>query len=534
MNKKVKIIVINITAIILISIINLLTFTKNEKIINDENLDIAFYEDGNLVKDIPTKNNEENIYFDYGECDNGASVIWNEEQYAPLIKNLTNSNTKCRIYFKQKYVEKILNGAYPIIKDNLIPVIINDDGTVTRADEKEKWYSYSEQKWANAVILNDGVKDPGANNPIAESDIESYFVWIPRYRYEIFDDGNYNGLTSVQDKVQIINIEFENIGTPLKNGSSKKEWLTHPAFTSFNTNGIWVGKFDTGYKDAANTKAAEVNPTSEADAKNKASQVIIKPNEYSWRGIQTGKAYAVARAYAENLNSHSMKNMEWGAVAYLQHSKYGSHESIRNNNNSNYLTGYAALKEPTIGLTNTNELCNTTPLACNEYSSSDKGKDGEYTVNYFNKASVVASTTNNYSGIYDLSGGAWENVMALIEDENGNYLTGRSGLGTDIPLPDSRYFDVYSNSNDSFSFSRGHFGDAIKEMGPFQSVKYGTQTRYISSWYKDEAIFITSNSQILSRGGGYRYGSDSGMFAFATNDGYAYDLIGFRIVLAFN
>ena len=71
-------------------------------------------------------------------------------------------------------------------------------------------------------------------------------------------------------------------------------------------------------------------------------------------------------------------------------------------------------------------------------------------------------------------------------------------------------------------------------MGPFQSVKYGTQTRYISSWYKDEAIFITSNSQILSRGGGYRYGSDSGMFAFATNDGYAYDLIGFRIVLAFN
>ena len=84
MNKKVKIIVINITAIILISIINLLTFTKNEKIINDENLDIAFYEDGNLVKDIPTKNNEDNIYFDYGECDNGASVIWNKEEWAPL------------------------------------------------------------------------------------------------------------------------------------------------------------------------------------------------------------------------------------------------------------------------------------------------------------------------------------------------------------------------------------------------------------------------------------------------------------------
>ena len=33
--------------------------------------------------------------------------------------------------------------------------------------------------------------------------------------------------------------------------------------------------------------------------------------------------YTSARAYATNLNSHMLKNSEWGAVAYLTESKYG-------------------------------------------------------------------------------------------------------------------------------------------------------------------------------------------------------------------
>ena len=30
-----------------------------------------------------------------------------------------------------------------------------------------------------------------AEEIIPESNIESYFVWIPRYRYKIFNNGNY-------------------------------------------------------------------------------------------------------------------------------------------------------------------------------------------------------------------------------------------------------------------------------------------------------------------------------------------------------
>ncbi len=292
----------------------------------------VFYKNNELTEEMPQKDNKENLVFDHGECDNGASIEWNYEEWSPLIKNLKSVKTECSLYFEERYTEKILRGTDPVLSDKLIPITINEEnGSVTRANEKEKWYDYENQQWANAVILKDGKADPGANEPIEENDIESYFVWIPRYRYEIFDEGNYNDLTTKTNKEQIINIEFENKDVAAQNGSKEGEWLTHPAFTSFNTNGIWVGKFETGYDGAGSTKAAEVNPADERASIEAANKVIIKPNVYSWRGIQVAKAYTVGLHYEERLNSHMMKNTEWGAVAYLQHSKYGSHTSVRIN-----------------------------------------------------------------------------------------------------------------------------------------------------------------------------------------------------------
>ena len=145
------------------------------------------------------------------------------------------------------YQETILNGAYPVLEDSLIAVTIEEDGTVKRADLGSKWYSYAEQKWANAVIL----KDESTNNnyaegaTIPEEAIESYFVWIPRYKYKIFDDGNYTGLGTIEEAAQEIEIEFENKDTPVSSGTTVGSWLTHPAFTAFDSNGMWVGKFET-------------------------------------------------------------------------------------------------------------------------------------------------------------------------------------------------------------------------------------------------------------------------------------------------
>ncbi len=528
-----------------------------------KNLKIEGTKEGRTIKTSKLKPNEEKEY---------ELRIWIDEDVT--IENDTmNKIYKSKIVVDSKlgnipYTESILKGTDPVLDGRLIPITINEEnGKVTRADETKKWYSYAEQKWANAVILKSGVEDPGANEPIDEADIESYFVWIPRYRYEIFDEGNYAGLTTKSNKVQIINIEFESKDEDVKNGTSVGQWLTHPAFTAFNTNGIWVGKFETGYDGAGSTGAAQVNPANEAATIEATSKVIIKPNVYSWRGIQVANVYTIGRHYESTLNSHMMKNTEWGAVAYLQQSEYGSHQSFRINNNSSYLTGYAANQEPTTGYTATNELCSTTPDACNEYGGATPGSDGTYNTNYFNKASVIASTTNNYTGVYDMSGGAWEYMMSGMDDNStGDGKTGKlsagrhnvynSGFngkltcptcndtgvevnheitevtgGIDLPT-DERFFDKYDYSTINTTYNRGFLGDATKEMGPFQSMRYGTQTRNVGSWYDDESGFVHSTLPWFIRGGDFNGGTGAGVFDFGSTNGGANGGVSFRLVLA--
>ena len=47
----------------------------------------------------------------------------------------------------QIYKEVILNGTEPKLEEPLIPVTIEDDGTVKKADITSKWYSYEEKRW---------------------------------------------------------------------------------------------------------------------------------------------------------------------------------------------------------------------------------------------------------------------------------------------------------------------------------------------------------------------------------------------------
>ncbi len=235
--KKRKNILISLGVVVLISVSLLLyktfaSFTEsaefpimNGKVDYFGNSDIyfVFYKGENqLLEEMPQKGNEENLVFDHGECDNGASIEWNFEEWSPLVKNLKSVKTKCSLYFEERYTEKILRGTDPVLDGKLIPIKINEEnGLVTRANEKEKWYDYENQEWANAVILRDGKADPGENEPIEENDIESYFVWIPRYRYEIFDEENYEGLGTKEEKEQIINVEFENKDEEVKSGTTK-------------------------------------------------------------------------------------------------------------------------------------------------------------------------------------------------------------------------------------------------------------------------------------------------------------------------
>lgn len=158
------------------------------------------------------------------------------------------------------YTESLLNGADPVLSNNLVAVLLADDGTVTKADINNEWYNYGNKNWANAVVLKNQNISYSIGAVIPETNIESYFVWIPKYSYQLWDLGNYSSRTTLKDATQKINIKFGltntsnavngECTTPITSGDSGNcqigDYMTHPAFLAFNTNGIWVGKFETG------------------------------------------------------------------------------------------------------------------------------------------------------------------------------------------------------------------------------------------------------------------------------------------------
>ena len=376
--------------------------------------------------------------------------------------------------------------AYPTLGSGMIPVTISNNGTVKYADTNSNWYNYCDKIWANAVILLSGSYKVG--DTIPESAIESYFVWIPRFRYKLWNTG------TASKGPHSIEIEFETKDTTPSTGSNNGEWLTHPAFTSFNSNGFWVGKFETGYKGATSTSTAQVNS-------NDSSKVIIKPNVYSWRNITIGNMFLTSYNYKRDLDSHMMKNTEWGAVAYLSHSKYGINREVNINNNSSYKTGYSAIVFQTYG-------------------------DGNsYNQPYNTEIGYLASTTENITGVYDMSGGTWESVAG--------YITGKLGSsGLTQTNYNSKYFDVYNSSSTIKTYQYRILGDSTGEIGPFKNYTDGNgNLRYYSSWYEDFSNFVDSSYPWFARGGMYNNGVHAGQFNFGRNTGVKRNDYSFRLVL---
>ena len=471
--------------------------------------------------------------------------MWMDEERSEGVTGNQTFIGKIRIEtsYEYRYQESILNGTDPVLKEGLIPVTIEKDGVVKKADESEEWYQYANQKWANAVILEDESIEYQNGETIPESNIESYFVWIPKYRYKLWDLGNYTGLSSIDSSkvhdIEIIFGEYDTVDkegeckTPGVSGSSGNckigDYMTHPAFQSFGTKGIWVGKFEVGYKGATSAAGAQQNVYN-------SDKVEIKPNVYSWRSINVSNAHLNSYNYKREYDSHMMKNTEWGAVAYLQHSIYGSRASVRINNNSNYITGYSATAEPTCGYTGDNR-------DCNRYEGTSLNTDGTYTKRYNSKIGYLASTTNNISGIYDMSGGSWEYMMGvMLYSDNQTPCAGRdatytsgfagpycntSGSATGISLPEKKYYDTYLYGTDDKHYSRRILGDATGEMGPF----FQLNNRKQGSWYSDENIFVWTESSWFNRSGNFLHGMGTGIF---TTGRFAGSASGesFRIVLA--
>ena len=445
----------------------------------------------------------------------GADLILGEEvSFSNGATNLKANNVQDaieEIYNKTIDNSSCKNVSAPKLGEGLVPVTIENDGTVKYADTTKKWYNYCDKIWANAVILEDNASY-NVGDIIQESDIQSYFVWIPKYKYKLWNVDvaveNAHEIEIVFDETNTTDFEGVSCKTPMTSGGSGNcnngEYMTHPAFISMNVNEFWVGKYETGYKGATSVAAAQVNT-------NDTSKVIIKPNAYSWRNITVYNSFLNSYNYKRNLDSHMMKNTEWGAVAYLSHSKYGINKKININNNSSFKTGYSAL-----------------PSTNQQVFQGTYGDGYAFNNVYNTKIGYKSSTTENISGVYDTSGGTYEYMSSYISGK-----LGASGFNTTtIANFDSKYFDIYNSSSAISTHQYKILGDATGEMGPFASYVDGDNySRNHNSWYNDNSSFVHSSDPWFSRGGNYYNGILASQFNFDRHTGENSTKYTFRIVL---
>ncbi|MBQ3422210.1 MAG: hypothetical protein IJH34_11220, partial [Romboutsia sp.] len=326
----------------------------------------------------------------------------------------------------------------PVLDTGMIPVKISDTGVVTAVSEDDDtWYDYSNQEWANAILVKEtGVKTRSANKndltTINSSDILAYYVWIPRYSYKIWTLDASSDHTGDE---QTIDIKFVNKNTK-DAGTSVGDYYTHPAFTfgSQELDGLWLGKFEMSHDTLASSSVSNDLGCTNTTCTN-ANGLRILPTVSSLRYNSVSNMYYATRSMEQsnnvfgitNSDSHMMKNSEWGAVAYLSHSNYGINTEIRKNNYRKYFGSYYKTSTgcgANVANANTTTIVTTCAIPYGIVS-------GETFV-------YPQSTTGNISGIFDMSGGAGEYVM-------GNYdgTIGSSGFTT---MPDSKYYDNYPSS----------------------------------------------------------------------------------------
>jgi type IV pilus assembly protein PilA len=392
---------------------------------------------------------------------------------------LTVSGTKTVTKVNDTVTSFVRGANVPVLATGMVPIKWDGSAWVDTTEADSAWYNYdtTNKIWANARTA-DG----------------SYWVWIPRYIYKI---NTTNWHTST---VGSINIQFTkgiddnwnssvigNIILDESANASNNTWTNHPAFTFGDTEltGFWVAKFE-----ASGTTAA----------------VDFKPNVAALRSQTIGALFMAARnmetntrygwgATGDEIDTHMMKNSEWGAVAYLTQSTYGKNAEIWVNNSNTYTTGCAA-----------NSASEAAYVGCENAYNTANG--------------LQASTTGNIYGIYDMSGGSWEFTSDYVDNGHTNLNNGSVILNTD-----SKHKAIYTKASTDSDINNYALTINKKGIAVYETSQNGTGS---TSWNGDYSVMPRTDQPWFARGSSYGDGANAGVFNFRIDTGSAHSYIGFR------
>ena len=459
---------------------------------------------------------------------------------------------------------------------NMIPVKYT--GTTTNAQwtslakpedaaHQGEWYDYKDNsnkdtKWANAVTVKDPSKYKGQTKVVEQADILGYWVYIPRYAYEVMRRDSTDKPVPAQNFL----ISFEKTTTPKRRPAACSEkgkdyrtqcdldrsyikgqpsnqgtWATHPAFTfgSKELNGIWFAKFET----TGTTTQPTVLPN-EAHISGNYNDINHKVgNFYSLsktlgvddRNNVGGSDFSTTQNnhHLAKLSSHMVNNNDWGAATYLSASKYGAgyngvqingQSDNRNNGNGDTYgtTGCGPYANRDTGSYSANRTewyitynnISTGSLGTQQACSSDGTRA------YNGTLGQLASTTNNPTGIYDMSGGGQEYTASSYTSDLNNSSTNYFSQSAHPP-----YVNTYNFSNPNSCTFATCGGQALYETNDGNNNS-------TAQWNGNYMYFVESLGPWFARGGYYGDGSGAGLFDASYGNGHAYFYNAIRVALA--
>ena len=376
----------------------------------------------------------------------------------------------------------------PKVTTGMIPIKWKNNTWVVCSQDDAEWYNYDDKKeWAN-VMLSDGTYKADTvsiGQTVAERDLGSMYVWIPRYAYKIAGEKNIE-VTFLKGNTNEGSDGV--IYTTDESTDTTQTAIVHPAFNLGGTelNGFWVAKFEASGINKDGNAVGNASSSSSAQQYAPDSTTIAKslPNKISWRHISIGESEKRSMDIAttskssfgltSGANTHLIKNSEWGAVAYLCYSECGS-----------------------VPMTNGAGTLNSSPwYYYNLYtgqgpkSDSDEGMYSYDVIhNYSTSNGVLSSTTRNVTGVYDMAGGAWERVAGYLDNSNGNLeYYGKSDDGTIQYFQNGKLNSRYASLWDSYEVSEEEknnkitLSDGTVETGLWDESK--TTLKYQEARYK--------------------------------------------------
>ena len=207
----------------------------------------------------------------------------------------------------------------PKLKTGMIPVKWDGSKWVKASSDNtgKDWYDYStgSKKWANVVT----VKASGTKNrevymnaevgtEIAEDDITTMFVWIPRYAYKIKSGyhSTGNGVIEIKWLTGTTDAAVDGSLVAKRTSETDKNYVVHPAFTNDTSlggsgkeiEGFWVGKFESSNVNAVKNNTNMDKTTTNTNTlygQGDNKTVTIRPNVTSWRAISVSNIMTVSQ-----------------------------------------------------------------------------------------------------------------------------------------------------------------------------------------------------------------------------------------------